>query len=563
MGSALSSGVTGLQAHQQMLEVAGNNLANVNTTGFKGSSIGFSELLSENISKGASPTATLGGTNPQQLGSGVGISSITRNMAQGGFENTGAALDMAISGEGYFVLNTGSENQFTRVGSFAVDANSMLVDPATGYRVQRIGSEGEADGFQVLGDPNINIPFDAAMQARATTTFNLSGNLRADGGSPTTATLTSGTVYVLASDGLTNALSTTRLDALDQYSGAFNAADVIAITGTEHDGTAVSYNWTVPAATSTLGDLVTAINSAAGFDSASATGATASLVNGQIRLIDKTTGYSLLDMNLSFTGGGSAALETPGYFQMLEAGGEDTQLTSIDVFDAMGGKHTLSGAFVKDDSPSNTWDFVLTKLTGGISQLVDRRVTGITFRASDGAFQSLTDTAAAFDIRFSNDPSTTQNISMTTGTVGMFDGLTQFKTGEGISSTAASTGQDGFTAGQLASISATDGKIMGTFSNGAKKIIATIQLSVFQNAAGLESVGKGYFVASANSGDPVALTSGSGSAGRIEGQRLEKSNVQVAEEFVTMIQAQNGFQANARTIRVANEVLRELTNLIR
>ena len=86
---------------------------------------------------------------------------------------------------------------------------------------------------------------------------------------------------------------------------------------------------------------------------------------------------------------------------------------------------------------------------------------------------------------------------------------------------------------------------------------------LFQNAAGLESVGKGYFTASSNSGDPVALTSGSGSAGRIEGQRLEKSNVQVAEEFVTMIQAQNGFQANARTIRVANEVLRELTNLIR
>lgn len=562
MGSALSSGVTGLQAHQQMLEVAGNNLANVNTTGFKKSSIGFSELLSETMKKASAPTTTLGGTNPQQMGSGVGIASVSRNMSQGGFQTTGQALDMAISGEGYFVLDNGNENQYTRIGSFAVDADSMLVDPATGYRVQRIGSEGESDGFQTIGNSDINIPFDAAMPARATSEFNLSGNLRAEGGSPSTTALTSGTVY-LESDGISKAESTTRLDTLYQYSGAFNAGDTFSITGTANDGTAVSYNWTVPAATSTLGDLVTAINSASAFDSASATGATSSLVNGEIRIVDNQSGYSLLDMNISFTGGGTATLETPGYFEMLEAGGEDSHLTSIDVFDSMGGKHTLSGAFVKSDSIENTWDFVLTKLTGEVDQLVDRRVSGVTFRASDGAFMGVTDSSSSFDFKFSNDPSTTQSIDMSTGTIGMFDGLTQFKTGEGVASTAAATNQDGFTAGQLASISSSDGKIVGTFSNGVKKNIATIRLAVFQNPAGLESVGNGYFIASGNSGDPVASESGSGSAGRIEGQKLEKSNVQVAEEFVTMIKAQNGFQANARTIRVANEVLRELTNLIR
>jgi flagellar hook protein FlgE len=100
-------------------------------------------------------------------------------MTQGGFETTGQNLDMAIAGEGYFEMNTGNETVYTRVGSFAVDANSMLVDPSTGYRVQRIGSEGELDGFQSLGDPNINIPFDAAMPANATSAFNLSGNLKA------------------------------------------------------------------------------------------------------------------------------------------------------------------------------------------------------------------------------------------------------------------------------------------------------------------------------------------------------------------------------------------------
>lgn len=561
MGSALSSGVTGLQAHQKMLEVAGNNLANVNTTGFKSSSIGFSELLSETISRGSAPSGSAGGTNPQQLGSGVGVASVTRNMTQGGFESTGQNLDMAIAGEGYFVMDTGSQIVYTRVGSFAVDANSQLVDPSTGYKVQRIGSAGEADGFQALGDSAINIPFNAAMPAQATSSFNLSGNLRAEGGTPTTTKLAAGTVYLLA-DGITKSAGTTRIDALQQFTGTPNAADTITITGSEKDGTAVSHTWIVPAA-ATLDDLIAEINSAAAFNSGDATdGATATLLNGEIRLEGNSAGYSLLDMNIAYVagGGGNAALETPGYFEMITVGGEDSTLTAIDIYDAMGGKHTLSGAFVKSDTIANSWDLVLTKLTGEVSQLVDRRISDINFRASDGAFQGVSDSNTAFDIKFSNDPSTTQTIEMTYGTAGMFDGLTQFKTGE---ATATASNQNGFTAGQLASISSTNGEILGTFSNGVKKTIATIKLGVFQNAAGLESVGQGYFVASANSGDPIGLMSGSGSAGSIQGQRLEKSNVQVAEQFVTMIQAQNGFQANARTISVANEVLRELTNLIR
>lgn len=562
MGSALSSGVTGLQAHQKMLEVAGNNLANVNTNGFKSSSIGFSELLSETMSKGSAPTGTLGGTNPQQLGTGVGVSSITRNMTQGGFETTGQNLDMAISGEGYFVLNTGNEDAYTRVGSFAVDANSMLVDPATGYRVQRIGSAGESDGFQALGDTNIKIPFDAAMPASATTNFNLSGNLRAEGGKPTTAKLTSGLVYLLA-DGVTKASGTTKLEDLYQFSGAADPGDKIRIKGEGKANNGIDVTWTIPAGPpdQTLDDLLAEINTA--YDSANTTtGSTASLVNGEIRLTDNSPGYSRTDLNLTFTGGSGATLETPGYFEMLEAGGQDRHLISIDIFDSMGGKHTLSGAFIKTPT-NNTWDFVMTKLTGEIDAITNRRVAGINFDASNGAYLGMVDASADFAFSFSHDPSTTQTINMATGTVGMFDGMTQFKTGEGVSSTVAATNKDGYAAGKLASISASDGKITGTFSNGEKKIIATIQLAVFQNPAGLESLGNGYFTTSANSGEPIALTSGSGSAGTIQGQKLEKSNVQVAEEFVTMIQAQNGFHANARTISVANEVLRELTNLIR
>ena len=100
MSYALSSGVTGLQAHQQMLDVAGNNLANVNTTAFKASRIGFAELLSQTLAQASQPTDRVGGTNPQQMGSGVGVASITPNMTQGSIVNTGNPLDVAIEGAG-------------------------------------------------------------------------------------------------------------------------------------------------------------------------------------------------------------------------------------------------------------------------------------------------------------------------------------------------------------------------------------------------------------------------------------------------------------------------------
>jgi flagellar hook protein FlgE len=96
MSFALSSGVTGLQAHQKMLDIAGNNLANVNTTAFKASRITFSELLNETIKKASQPTSGIGGTNPQQMGSGVAVAGITPNLSQGNIINTGNPLDLAL-----------------------------------------------------------------------------------------------------------------------------------------------------------------------------------------------------------------------------------------------------------------------------------------------------------------------------------------------------------------------------------------------------------------------------------------------------------------------------------
>jgi flagellar hook protein FlgE len=138
--------------------------------------------------------------------------------------------------------------------------------------------------------------------------------------------------------------------------------------------------------------------------------------------------------------------------------------------------------------------------------------------------------------------------------------LTQFAG----NSTAVAREQDGYEAGNLTAVSVSnEGVLTGAFSSGVKKDLATLQIALFNNPGGLLNVGGGSFAPSANSGGAVATQAMRSGAGSIHGGALEKSNADVATEFVSMIEAQNGFQANARTIRVANDILRELTSLIR
>ena len=575
MSFALSAGVTGLQAHQRMLDVAGNNLANVNTTAFKASRITFSELLSETIKKASQPTSTVGGTNPQQMGSGVGVSGITPNMAQGNIVNTGNPLDLAMEGEGYFVLSDGLQSLYTRAGTFGVDADSNLIDPSTGYLVQRIGNVGESDGFQIPGVSSIHVPYDVTMEANPTSLIEVQGNLSADATFDTTQTqvLTSDITYTIDS-GASTAIGTSIIDELDQFTGGSGAggslggaeSGTITISGYRPDGTALSAGTLTFDITAggdeTLQDLIDHLNTNVftGVDA----GVTASLVNGKIVLTDDASGYSQSDLTLSYAPAGAEthSLTMPGYFEISTVGGEEVKNVSITTYDTLGGKHVLSAAFVRTDE-ANKWDMVLTTITGNIDGIVmdDRRIKDIEFSGTDGSYIGLAGTPsddAEFVITFQD--MNPQTIAISMGTVGKFDGLTQFAG----SSTAVAREQDGYASGRLSTVSVdNEGIVIGAFSNGIKKNIATIQIALFQNAAALESVGGGYFIPSANSGEAVATQAMTAGAGTVHGGSLEKSNADVATEFVNMIQAQNGFQANARTIRVANEILRELTSLIR
>jgi flagellar hook protein FlgE len=560
MSDALLAGVSGMKAHQQMIDVAGNNLANVSTTGFKSSRVRFSDLLSETLKDASQPTASSGGTNPLQIGGGVRLSRIDIDMAQGSLQTTGQPLDMAIEGSGYFVLNDGARDLYTRVGSFAVDADFCLVDPNTGYRVQRIGSEGVVEGFQNPSSSAIRVPYDVALAAKPTETVWYNGNLSADQGAASTTSLASGVEYTTSSR--IGASADTLLTDLAQGGATLVNGDVIVVNGTRRDGSAVTnqeFACFSGGVSKTVGDLLDFIN-AKFADPADPTDqwSVATIENAQIRLADSESGYSLTDLDLSMKAGSAGALELPDYFKAEEVGGDLSHHTNIEVFDSLGVSHVLEAAFVKTDNP-NKWDMVLTSITGDVD-VVTRRISGITF-LNDGTFGALEDPAAnSFAMKFAHDPGTVANIKVDLGTPGTMNGLSQV----GGQATAAPSQQDGYTAGWLSNVSVTrEGVVLGVFTNGVRKDIAALKLATFQNPAALLAQGNNYFTSSANSGEAIPTRGLSGSAGAVQGGSLEKSNVDVATEFVNLIQAQNGFLANSRTIRIGNDMLQQLTQLIR
>jgi flagellar hook protein FlgE len=579
MGSALSAGVSGLKAHQAMLDVAGNNLANLNTIGYKQSSVTFAELLSQTIKKASGPSGSLGGVNPQQMGSGVGIAGIARDMSQGGIVSTGQDLDVAIDGEGYFVLSNGTQNVYTRIGSFAVDADNTLVDPSTGYKVQRIGTYGETEGFQVASDDSIHIPWDASMPARATAQVVLNGNLRSATSSTGSTNKIVGNQAYTTSSGALVASTNTYMSDLDQWGTALavGATGTLRISGVKTDGTAFTnqdVTWTGAASGSgaTVQDVLDDITTL--FDISGATSSEASLnSDGKITITDSAGGYSLAQItSMTYVPATTDSLTVPTFFDYDTPGGNDYKQFNITVYDSMGSSHVMTGEFVKTDT-TNTWDMLISSITGETAgswsaydihnaSALNRRISGIQFD-TDGSYNGLASASESttFSVQFAANPTITQSISLDLGTIGEFTGLTQFASQQ---SSAAALSQDGYEAGELSNISIDNsGLIVGTFTNGVKVNVAALQLGVFQNPGGMEAIGNGYYLGTANSGTPVASMAANGGAGTIKGKSLEKSNVDVATEFVNMMQAQNGYQANARTIRVANDILRELTNLIR
>jgi len=564
MASSLQTAVLGMRAYQDMLEVTGNNIANADTIAFKENRVTFAEMFSRMLNRGSAAAGGIGGTNPIQIGLGVRLSSVDTNMSQGSFTTTSRDFDLALSGRGFFVVNDGVTDVYTRDGSFDVDANGYLVDPSTGYRVQRIGTVGEDSGFQAGGNNDIRIPYDALLPGQKTQTVEFAGNLSVEASDPTTSRLQASNLrYTLAGGGIADASSA--FADVEQLQ-SFIDGDTIAITGRSRDGTAVSSTFTYGAANdgTTLQDLLDSVVSAFGGPSE----VSATIEEGKLTLTEARSGYSLMDIDLSSSVASGAV---PLDFDYLAVGGAGAHTTNSTVFDAQGREHSLTATFVRQDAEANVWDLVLNSVSGA-TDLQDRRVAGIEF-SEEGTFLGVTQTDyfgnkssdpgfSDLDVNFSlNFPSVTslQQVRADFGRIGFHDGLTQF----GNASTAGAVDQDGYGAGVLQTVSVDKtGVITGTFSNGETVDIAELSVAVFDNPQGLERNGDNYYGQSAAAGSVMYTHAADGGAGTIQQRMLEDSNVNIADQFTRLIIAQRGFQVNSRTVRVANAMLQQLATII-
>ena len=180
MMRSLFSGASGLQNHQTRMDVIGNNISNINTTGFKRNRVNFQDILYQQLQGASRPTEDLGGVNPKEVGLGMSIASIDTIHIQGSLQTTSVGTDLAITGQGFFILDDAGKQLFTRAGSFSVDSAGVMVNPANGMKVQGWMAR-EVEGYTVLDVSRpveqLVIPIGGKDPARATTTVDFACNL--------------------------------------------------------------------------------------------------------------------------------------------------------------------------------------------------------------------------------------------------------------------------------------------------------------------------------------------------------------------------------------------------
>ncbi len=289
MMASLFAGVSGLRNHQVKMNVIGNNIANINTIGFKSSRVNFQEALVQTIKGAGRPSSVTGGTNPIQLGLGMEVSAIDTLFLQGGLETTGQITDLAIQGNGFFILGDFFDNRFyARAGAFGFDASANLVDPATGLMVlgRMADTTGSIDPMQTLG--MITLPFGQQDPAQETTEVTMVNNIDSSASDSVASLVDVGLSNVLsvsgtAADGVggVHTISVTGSQALQS---TFTSAGVAG--GLSANGTLASYGVTIfndftlsvdggiadtvsgLSGTSTVSDLLSAINQIEGVTAA-------------------------------------------------------------------------------------------------------------------------------------------------------------------------------------------------------------------------------------------------------------------------------------------------------
>ncbi len=549
--NSLFAGVSGLRNHQSMMDVIGNNIANVNTIGFKGSRVTFSDTFNQFLKAGTNPTETTGGTNTFQIGLGMKINSIDRNWGQGTFERTGITTDLALQGPGLFVLKSNGENFYSRAGSFVLDADGKLVSTQNGAIVQgKVANEGGVippgnNLEDIIIDTNLKLP------AIATTLIRWGGNLESN------SVLTK-SESVDVRGNVNSSLPgpfTTNTTVYNDYGDAFDFRTTYTKTANPDE---YDLSWEV-------------------LDSAGNSVGTGSIPG--LQFVDDGTGNFVLDAasialfddvnnrvdiptsNINFVFDASRITQNSSTQTLsMSADGNRTPNVvtgAVTVFDSLGSSHQITMRFTKIGDNQWTWTASVPGTSTNDGQPASS--SGTILFNSDGTLNPGNISPNNPQITFT--PIGGANplaIDLDFGSG--FGGITQTSA----SSVISALSQNGFASASLSNINIDQyGNIVGIFTNGNSRPLAQIMVSTFANLNGLISMGDNMYSAYANSGEPRIGSLGEETGTTVQSGALEQSNVDLSEEFTKMIVTQRGFQANARVITTADTLLQEITNLIR
>lgn len=568
MMRSLYSGVAGLKTHQTRMDVIGNNIANVNTTAYKSSSMTFSELMSQTTQKasGANATTGVGGTNAKQIGLGVKAGAInTAITTQGSAQSTGNPFDIMITGDNFFVVSNGSENFFTRDGSFYVDGAGNLAMTSTGYNVMGWGvdkttgniKQDTVTALRIMSSANMTYP------PEATTKANISGILDQNDKDVTSANGKTVNLNIFDARGYSYTAKFTFKqsggDKTNEYSLELNK--ILDSTGKEIDISGItfgeqnleqtlssklslntdSYKW--DDATKTLQTTATPPETVAELDKIFKNGALitdkdkAEEVQKNLDAIAKAYGYE-----------GST-----DEFLKLYTTGKAGQVTVQTMLENM--------------SKNMTGDDILPKAKNEELTMTGRKFDGakVVFDKDSGKLQSINNstTNLSTTLNFPASMGNFSNITIDLSECTNYDN-------KGTSTVGATSGDldglgTGRRSGDMIGVSIQkDGMIYASYDNGMTKLLGQIATAAFANASGLEKEGDNLYSATLNSGEfdgiGVDITAG---GGYMSTGQLEMSNVDLSSEFTEMITTQRGFQANSRIITVSDTLLEELTNLKR
>ena len=554
MMRSMYSAVSGLKTHQTRMDVIGNNIANVNTVAFKSSSVTFSDILYQTTSNasGANATTGTGGVNAKQIGLGTTAAATKVSITSAGAsETTGNPFDIRLTDKNstnFFIVNTGSENVFTRSGSFYVDGSGNLCMSSTGYTVmgwQVDETTGEirkdtVSALRIMQEKNLTSAPEATTQATIAGVLDENdADVKSDAGKVMNLNFYDNLGYqytakfaikATANDGEYTVELTSILDSNNKnITEGFTQAQMKEIFGnTDTKTTIASYSSALPGCGYTF---------------------------------DPTTG------NLTSVAGRTVTIKQDGTLD------DGTNKTIKDIFGVSDGNFKN----IQDSAKAGNEDYKFEKVTTTVNgvqthsyQIVKKSATNLLkFNTEDGKFNSIgggTDKSVELNL---NTTSLNVNGNFANITVDFSQCLNYNKSGK--STIGADAGAVDGTTGKGRKLGAmtgifidTNGRIYGTYDNGNKELLGQIAVAQFSNASGLEKVGESCYRTTLNSGefDGIGVEISADGSSMTTGE-LEMSNVDLSSEFTSMITTQRGFQANSRVITTSDTLLEELVNLKR